>query len=725
MFLNTVFRSGMVMLAFCGLVSCSGGGGNPPPPPVPPTTYTVSGTVTGPVQSGVILAMGNLSSVTGANGTFTFANVANGTYTATALLTNFTFNPTSISVVVNGANVSGVNFVATAVSNPPTTYTVSGTVTGAVQSGVIIAMGNLSTVTNTNGNFTFTGVANGNYIVVPSLSGHTFSPTSVPAVVNGANINVQNFVAAAVAPETYIVSGTVTLNGTIGTLNGVTITMGNLSSVTGANGGFTFTGVANGSYTATASLTGYTFNPSSVNLTINGGNVANVNFVATAVVVDSRYSLNWIRVTPNAVFDNEFATTPITIEASASGTGFTLYATGGNAAMFDKTQPFAGVKALMQDTGILDSKNLGAHIYRATFAIGFTPRLRYYGKTVDSSSFNLEAYDSAGNYLSSVNQMIVNVSLGIVSKTLSVATSQVASDVFAASNMVNIVIPDFDLNQSETDATKKVYQYYPDVFDGCVIHSIGRTHGFNTPGGTPIKNATTGINVPITDSSASWGSNGVLSSIVFETPGDITDLAFLHEHGHSVAFYLNRPEFDLTNETRFHSSYIGQIGQMGGDYLLVEQSNGDFLLALPDIYNYQSRNYSHFEQYIMGLVPPSAVQPMRFVINASPNHIQGEIIPHSATTLVTIDDITRVYGERTPTSATSQKSFRTVFIGISERPMTSAEIALMNRIAIYYASDEVGGETDDIGVFPVRSMPPFKAATTGNGTMVTILPSRK
>src|SRR5204863_76748 len=55
--------------------------------------------------------------------------------------------------------------------------------------------------------FTFTGLANGSYTVTPSKTGFTFSPTSQPVTVNGANVTAVNFTATSV--QTWSISGTV------------------------------------------------------------------------------------------------------------------------------------------------------------------------------------------------------------------------------------------------------------------------------------------------------------------------------------------------------------------------------------------------------------------------------------------------------------------------------------------------------------------------------------
>src|SRR5204862_58091 len=50
-----------------------------------------------------------------------------------------------------------------------------------------------------SGNYTFVGLPNGTYTIVPSHTGFTFSPSSQSMVVNGANVTAANFTANAAA----------------------------------------------------------------------------------------------------------------------------------------------------------------------------------------------------------------------------------------------------------------------------------------------------------------------------------------------------------------------------------------------------------------------------------------------------------------------------------------------------------------------------------------------
>jgi len=78
--------------------------------------YSISGTISGDVKEGVTVSLSgdaSKSTTTAADGSYSFANLANGNYTVTPSLNGYTFNPTSIPVTINGANQPGKNFTAT------------------------------------------------------------------------------------------------------------------------------------------------------------------------------------------------------------------------------------------------------------------------------------------------------------------------------------------------------------------------------------------------------------------------------------------------------------------------------------------------------------------------------------------------------------------------------------------------------------------------------------
>lgn len=166
----------------------------------PPATYTISGQVTtstGSAISGVTVSTGSVSTTTDASGNYAIANLVAGSYTLTPSRSGYTFSPSSRDVNITSVNVSGQNFTGSAVVS---TYSIAGSVTtsaGTGISGVIVSSGSASATTNSAGAYTISNLANGSYTLTPSLSGYTFSPTSLAATVSGANLTGRNFTGTA------------------------------------------------------------------------------------------------------------------------------------------------------------------------------------------------------------------------------------------------------------------------------------------------------------------------------------------------------------------------------------------------------------------------------------------------------------------------------------------------------------------------------------------------
>jgi len=163
-------------------------------------TYSITGTIspiTGGSGSTVTLSGAAVATTTtDSAGNYTFTGLFNGTYAVTPSHTGYTFNPSVQTAIVNGANVSGVNFSAQ--SNP--TFSISGTispVTGGSGSTVTLSgAAAATTVANSSGNYTFVGLASGSYTVTPANTGYTFSPPNQSMTISNASISNINFTAA-------------------------------------------------------------------------------------------------------------------------------------------------------------------------------------------------------------------------------------------------------------------------------------------------------------------------------------------------------------------------------------------------------------------------------------------------------------------------------------------------------------------------------------------------
>jgi hypothetical protein len=247
------------------------------------TGITVAfGLTTGGAGTTVTLSgSSNASTVTDANGNYSFTGLANGPYTVTPSKAGYIFSPANQPVTINGANQTGVNFTPQIVNTLSISGTISPAASGVGTSVTLSGAASQTVTADSSGNFTFTGLVNGSYTVTPSKSGFTFSPANQPVVVNGANVPGVNFTATAL--PTWSISGTISpLASGVGTL----VTLSGTASKTAtadSSGNYTFTGLANGSYTVTPSKTGFTFSPANQPVPVNAANVTAVNFTATAV----------------------------------------------------------------------------------------------------------------------------------------------------------------------------------------------------------------------------------------------------------------------------------------------------------------------------------------------------------------------------------------------------------------------------------------------------------
>jgi N-acetylneuraminic acid mutarotase len=150
----------VILLMLFTLDACGGGGGGSSPP----TTYTVGGTVSGLVGTGLVLQdNGNGNLTVPASGSFTFSTaLASGSAYSVTVQTQPT-NPSQTCVVTNGSGTLGGNVASVTVTCTTNTYSVGGSVSGLTGAGLSLrnnASDNLAVATN--GAFAFnTPVASG------------------------------------------------------------------------------------------------------------------------------------------------------------------------------------------------------------------------------------------------------------------------------------------------------------------------------------------------------------------------------------------------------------------------------------------------------------------------------------------------------------------------------------------------------------------------------------
>ncbi len=164
-------------------------------------SFSATGTIT-PSAAGnqaVVTLSGPASGSATADstGTYTFTNLANGTYAATPTKPGYVFTPSSQSFSVSGANVSITNIAASP------TFSISGSISPSTAgNGTLMTLGGSASATTNvvSGNYSFTGLLNGSYTVTPTNSAYTFTPPSQSVIVNGSSMPGINFSGQAAPP---------------------------------------------------------------------------------------------------------------------------------------------------------------------------------------------------------------------------------------------------------------------------------------------------------------------------------------------------------------------------------------------------------------------------------------------------------------------------------------------------------------------------------------------
>ncbi len=90
-------------------------------------------------------------------------------------------------------------FISTSALSQNTIY---GTVTGDVQEDVTITLNSVSpsateTTTGSDGTYSFSELANGDYTVTPSLAGYSFTPANTPVTISGSDVTGIDFTSVA------------------------------------------------------------------------------------------------------------------------------------------------------------------------------------------------------------------------------------------------------------------------------------------------------------------------------------------------------------------------------------------------------------------------------------------------------------------------------------------------------------------------------------------------
>ena len=200
------------------------------------TGFSLSGAITPTAAgNGATVALNGATSASAtadSSGNYAFAGLANGTYTIAPSHAGFTFTPGSKSMAVNGANVTGVNFTATATTVAPSITSLNPT-SGVLGTPVTITGANFGATQGTS-SVTFNGIGatptswSATSIAVPVPAGATTG--NVVVTVGGAASNGVSFTVPVPAPSISSMNPT---SGVVGT--SVTISGANFGATQGSS----------------------------------------------------------------------------------------------------------------------------------------------------------------------------------------------------------------------------------------------------------------------------------------------------------------------------------------------------------------------------------------------------------------------------------------------------------------------------------------------------------
>jgi hypothetical protein len=101
---------------------------------------------------------------------------------------------------VSGTETEHTNIHLVVTGTSATTFSISGNISGAGGPGATVTLSGSASATTTadgSGNYLFSGLSNGSYVITPSMAGFTYVPTNQSETISGSNVSGVNFSSAA------------------------------------------------------------------------------------------------------------------------------------------------------------------------------------------------------------------------------------------------------------------------------------------------------------------------------------------------------------------------------------------------------------------------------------------------------------------------------------------------------------------------------------------------
>ena len=356
--------------------------------------------------------------------------------------------------------------------------------------------------------------------------------------------------------------------------------------------------------------------------------------------------------------------------------------------------------------------------------------LRRYAWGVDTPSLYW------GRFVVPGGQDRVNVYLSIVPPNIgSSPVVQINDHVQYASHVVNISDADFgdsrilggDTALNLPEITTLFYEHFADEYDVIAVVSqaaqLGDYVGFHQV----VRNEIGGIGLELFDSSATYGSNGVLQAVEGYPSGQWASWeTVLHEQGHQYGEYTNAWSEAAALHRLGHAPDVHTPLLTPGAVTYGAVLEGDVRVADETADGYRIEHtaplvtYHPLTLYRMGLLPAASVAPVQVFLDQGQFDTQTSTAPDAGTAVsggtveVTINDLMAADGVRSGPAVTS---VRRAIVYVSRNGLAPrAEMDVVN-----YFAQRLG---ESSGVTSWKRYPSFAEATGGRAVMTTSIRRR-
>ena len=207
----------------------------------------------------------------------------NGKHKLTPVHEGWAFTPESLEIIVNGNDYTADPIIGSLAK----IYSISGFVRDSSNSGIpgvtVKIDGGGYTVTGSDGSYILASLQQGSYTITASLDEWIFNPESITVQIKNANILNQNFTGTFQEIKGFSIKGRIVDKNGEGVV-GVNVSLnGSMNAITLDKGYYAFLIFKGGDYTVTPSLSGWTFTPEKITVTVSEEDINNVDFVGTNI----------------------------------------------------------------------------------------------------------------------------------------------------------------------------------------------------------------------------------------------------------------------------------------------------------------------------------------------------------------------------------------------------------------------------------------------------------